>query len=150
MNFIARLLATGFFVGYVPVAPGTAGSILGVLLYWLIPFRGFTLLTFTIIVFLIGVATATQIEKSSGIKDNQIIVIDEIVGVFVTFLFFEGGWGWLIFGCLLFRVFDITKFKPTRDLEKLSSGWGVMADDVMAGIYSLITLHLCKYVTNFI
>lgn len=150
MNFIARFIATGFFVGYAPIAPGTVGSILGLFLYWLIPFRNFEFLLFTIIAFFIGVAAATGVEKYSGIKDNQIIVIDEIVGIFVTFLFFEGSWGWLIFGCFLFRFFDITKINPTRKLEKLPSGWGVMADDVMAGIYSLATLHLFKFIADLI
>lgn len=142
MNLISRLIATGLFVGYVPFAPGTAGSILGLFLYWAIPgTESFGLLAAILLLFLLGVWSAKAVEQVTGVEDNQIIVIDEIVGVLVTLMFFEKSFTWLVVGCILFRFFDIVKLYPARRAEELPGGWGVMLDDVVAGIYSLLSLR---------
>ena len=149
MQFLARLIATGFFTGYAPVAPGTAGSILGLFLYWLIPDSETHIFIFiTVTCFFLGVWAATAIENESGIKDNQIIVIDEIIGVFITCLYLDKSWVWLVAACLLFRFFDILKPYPAKKLEKLPSGWGVMMDDVAAAVYSFICLRILLYLTG--
>lgn len=142
MNLISRLIATGLFVGYVPFAPGTAGSILGLFLYWAIPgSESFGLLAAILLLFLLGVWSAKAVEQVTGVEDNQIIVVDEIVGVLVTVMFFEKSFTWLVVGCILFRFFDIVKLYPARRAEELPGGWGVMLDDVVAGIYSLLSLR---------
>lgn len=146
MNLISRLIATGLFVGYVPFAPGTAGSILGLFLYWAIPgSESFGLLAAILLLFLLGVWSAKAVERVTGVEDNQIIVIDEIVGVLVTLMFFEKSFTWLVVGCILFRFFDIVKLYPARRAEELPGGWGVMLDDVVAGIYSLVSLRTIQW-----
>ncbi|MCH9007885.1 phosphatidylglycerophosphatase A [candidate division KSB1 bacterium] len=146
MNLISRLIATGLFVGYVPFAPGTAGSILGLFLYWAIPgSESFGLLAAILLLFLLGVWSAKAVEQVTGVEDNQIIVIDEIVGVLVTLMFFEKSFTWLVVGCILFRFFDIVKLYPARRAEELPGGWGVMLDDVVAGIYSLVSLRTIQW-----
>ena len=147
MTFFSRLLATGFYVGYTPVAPGTAGSMLGLFIYWIIPgsetlFFGIAIATLT----LAGAWTAGRIERDSGIKDNQIIVIDEIVGTLITLWAIEKTFIWLATGVILFRIFDIVKPVPVRTVEKVPGGWGVMLDDMVAGAYSLICLRLIQQV----
>lgn len=146
MNLISRLIATGLFVGYVPFAPGTAGSILGLFLYWAIPgTESFGLLAAILLLFLLGVWSAKAVEQVTGVEDNQIIVIDEIVGVLVTLMFFEKSFTWLVVGCILFRFFDIVKLYPARRAEEMPGGWGVMLDDVVAGIYSLVSLRTIQW-----
>ncbi len=149
MNFFSRLIATGFFSGYTPLAPGTAGSIVGLFLYWLIPGTDSLLFVFLLVpLFWLGAWSATAVENSSGVKDHQIIVIDEIVGVFITFALFEKSFFWLVIGCALFRFFDILKLPPVKQMEDLPKGWGVMMDDVIAGIYALISLRMLYWLTS--
>jgi len=147
MNLFARIVATGFFSGYAPKAPGTAGSLLGALLYWLIPGANSpAFLLIIILTLLIGAWAATRIEKLSGQKDNQIIVIDEIAGIFITLFMFEKSLGWTMLAFGLFRFFDIFKFTPARQLEKIPKGWGVMLDDVVAGLYAFLSLRLIHWI----
>ncbi|RMD90104.1 MAG: phosphatidylglycerophosphatase A [Calditrichaeota bacterium] len=143
MSLIARLIATGIFVGYIPWAPGTAGSLVGLLIFWTIPNNHLPLI-FSIIIFLflMGVWTASIIEEQSGKKDNQIIVIDEIVGMLTTVALFEKNLKILIIGFFLFRFFDILKMYPAEKLENLPGGWGIMMDDIMAGIYAAVVLKV--------
>ena len=146
MRFLSRFIATGSFVGYAPVAPGTAGSILALFLFWLLPANSPFLLAATIVLlFLLGVWAATRVEQESGVTDNQIIVIDEIVGYFITVAGFQKELKWLAIGLIIFRLFDIVKLYPAKAAEKLPHGWGVMSDDVVAGIYAAITLRLLTW-----
>ena len=146
MRFIVRLIATGFYTGYAPIAPGTVGSLLGLFLYWAIPgSNSIYSLTAIAVLFFIGVWAASRIEKETKIEDNQIIVIDEIVGMLVTVALFEKHLIWLIVGFFLFRLFDIVKPFPANASEKLPHGWGVMIDDVVAGIYSAFSLRLIYF-----
>ncbi|MFQ5602176.1 MAG: phosphatidylglycerophosphatase A [bacterium] len=149
MHLISRVIATGFFFGYAPFFPGTMGSFLGLFLYWIIPgsekiyFLGFIALTF-----LVGVWAASEVEKQTSVNDNQIIVIDEVVGTFITFILFEKKIIWLAIGFILFRLFDIVKIFPAKNTERLPRGWGVMMDDVVAGIYSAVSLRLIFFIVH--
>jgi len=145
MNINSRIIATGFYVGYAPIAPGTVGSLLGLFLYWLVPKSDsvYSLIVF-VLLFFVGVWSASEVEKESG-KDAKIIVIDEIVGMLITLTFFEKSLRGLAIGFVLFRLFDIIKLFPARLSERLPGGWGVMMDDVIAGIYSAIVLRLIFY-----
>jgi len=143
MNVLARFLATGFLSGHSPVAPGTAGAILATFLYWLIPVHHFVAcVSLVAVVFFVGVWSASSVERLSGVRDNQVIVIDEMVGVWVTLLGAPKETWVLLLGLGLFRLFDIWKPFPVKQGEKLSGGWGVMADDVLAGIYAFLLLRL--------
>jgi len=153
-------------VGYIPFAPGTWGSLVGVGIYllakemseWFAVWaeehhltlsllessRATFTLIFLIVLFLAGVWASNRVEKLTGKKDNQIIVIDEVVGQLVTFLFVPGKLGWWTVGVgfLAFRTADIWKPYPTQKFESLPFGLGAMADDAMAGFYAAAFMSL--------
>ncbi len=138
-------LATGCYSGYSPIAPGTAGSAFAWLIFWLIPgFRGISLLAACVLFFAVGVYSATQVEKYEKKKDSGKIVIDEVVGMWLTLLFLPAGMNiiWWIAGFFVFRIFDIIKPFPANRSQALKGGWGVMADDVIAGIYANLLLRI--------
>jgi len=144
MNRFILLLATGFGVGYSPVAPGTLGTLVAVLIYYFLsevpsPIYEITLIGF----FFLSVWISENAEIFFGKKDDQRIVIDEIMGFLITMLWVPKATAFIFVGFLLFRFFDILKPFPVRHLEKkLKRGYGVVLDDVMAGVYANIILHL--------
>jgi phosphatidylglycerophosphatase A len=135
-------------LGYSPIAPGTAGSLLGIILYiplsYLLPiYYALFLLSASLLSFKI----AGEAERIFGKKDCQFIVIDEVVGVFFTMFLFPPTLFYLSAGFLLFRVFDIVKPFPAGWLDrKMSGGPGVVLDDIVAGIYANIGLHILSAV----
>lgn len=149
-SFLVRFFATGFYSGYVPFAPGTAGSAVGLLIYWIpnfenpvILFAGF------VVMFFIGVVVSGKMERCYG-EDPPIVVIDEVVGMWITLLLLPKTIILSVAGFILFRIFDIIKPPPARNLEALKNGWGIMLDDVMAGIYGNLVLQvLVKFVPQF-
>lgn len=140
--FLTKLAATGLYSGYAPIAPGTAGSLVAVALFLLPGFeQPMTLSIITLIVFFIGAAVSAQMEKILG-DDPPVVVIDEIVGQWITFLFIPKTLGMIALGFILFRVFDIFKPPPARNVEKIKNGWGIMLDDVVAGVYANISVWI--------
>ncbi|MFQ5636980.1 MAG: phosphatidylglycerophosphatase A [bacterium] len=149
MRLISRVIATGIFVGYSPFAPGTFGSALGLFIYWFIPgSNSVAFLLPVIFLFVVGIWAASRVEQETGRHDNQIIVIDEMVGMLVTLLCIKKILIWLAIGFVLFRLFDIMKPPPVKYVEKLPGGLGVMMDDVVAGIYAALVLHTVYYLAN--
>lgn len=146
-SFLVRFFATGFYSGYVPFAPGTAGSAVGLLIYWIPGFENHIILLSSIVVmFFVGVFVSGIMERSYG-NDPPIVVIDEVVGMWITLLFLPKSIILSVGGFLLFRIFDIIKPPPARNLESLKKGWGIMLDDVMAGIYGNLVLQvLVKFI----
>lgn len=144
MNTILMALATGFWVGNIPKAPGTWGS-LAALLPWLL-IRGFTLPIYLLVllaVFIVGFFAAGSAEKILDRADAGPIVIDEILGMFITLTLAPDHPAAWILGFLLFRVFDILKPFPVSWFDQhLHGGLGIMLDDVMAGLYALVCLQL--------
>jgi phosphatidylglycerophosphatase A len=143
MGLLSRLIATGLFSGYFPFSPGTAGSLVALFLYWIIP--GSESIFFSgaiVLLFFLGVWAATRLDAETQSHDNQQIVIDEIVGMLITIIFMEKKIVWLAIGFILFRLFDIFKPSPVRRVEQFPRGWGVMMDDVVAGAYAAITLRV--------
>ena len=142
MRFFTSFFATGFFIGKVPIAPGTAGTIVGVLLYILIRPIPTILYVVTVIAFVFFAAwVATQAQEIYGEQDPQEVVIDEIAGFLVTMTFHKFDISLLIGGFILFRIFDIVKPYPIRWVERyFLSGWGVVLDDVVAGVYANVAL----------
>jgi len=131
------LIATGLGVGKIPTMPGTFGSILGTLAFLLISTDSFLIKMIILIIILIaGAFSSYKIEIATGQEDNQIIVIDEIAGIWLTLSIIPGGTWFPLAGLLLFRLFDIWKPYPIRKLEKLKYGYGVMLDDILAGLYA--------------
>jgi phosphatidylglycerophosphatase A len=139
----ATFLATGFGSGYSPLAPGTAGSLVGLALFW--PLAQLPLVWQVAVAsatFLVGVLAAGHVAARSGIEDPGIVVVDEIVGQWVSLLFLPLNPATLALGFFFFRVFDVVKPWPARQLEALHGGWGIMADDLMAGIYANLVLRV--------
>jgi phosphatidylglycerophosphatase A len=138
------VVATGLGSGYAPVAPGTAGSLVGLALAWALsclPLWGY--LAATLAVSLLGVAVSARAETLLGRKDPGAVVIDEVAGMLVTMAGLPATGPLLVAGFLLFRVLDILKPFPCRWAERnLPGGWGVMGDDLMAGVYGCFVLHL--------
>lgn len=134
-SFLVRLIATGFFSGYSAVAPGTAGSAVALVIYCVLPplsFLGWTLLLFGVCS--VGIYVSGIGERAWG-KDPGYVVIDEIAGFFVTMCFLPQSLILGMVGFFVFRVLDILKPPPVRQAEALPGGWGIVMDDVLAGIY---------------
>lgn len=138
------LLATGCYAGYVPKAPGTAGSLVAIPLCYLISRFSPIQATLFIILFMgLSVWVSGEAEKLFSKKDSSQIVIDEMVGMSVTLFFVPWTVTSVVVGFLLFRIMDIVKPFPIRRLEsELSSGWGVVGDDLLAGIYAQVVLRI--------
>jgi phosphatidylglycerophosphatase A len=140
---VARLLATGFGSGYSPVAPGTAGSLVGLVLFW--PLAGlapWALAALIVAGFVAGVVAASATAHEVGLEDPGIVVVDEIVGMWITLALLPFTPLTAVLGFLLFRVMDVVKPPPARQFERLHGGLGIMADDVMAGVYANLALRL--------
>lgn len=143
---LARLVATGLGSGYSPVAPGTAGSAVGLVLYWpLARLEPAWAVLAIVVLFLVGVAAATSVARHAGLHDPGIVVVDEVVGMWITLVFLPFTPFTAVLGFLLFRVMDIVKPPPARAFERLPGGWGILADDVMAGIYANLALRLALW-----
>ncbi len=139
-----EFIATGFYVGRLP-APGTLGTLWGVPLVYLVSFNPWTTLTATVLIFLVGLITSNEVIKMTGDSDPEEVVIDEVAGYVACFLFVEPSLKTYLLAFLLFRVIDIYKPFPVNLFEKIPGAWGVMLDDVVAGVItSFILLLLLK------
>ncbi|MGZ3493923.1 MAG: phosphatidylglycerophosphatase A family protein [Thermodesulfobacteriota bacterium] len=151
MKHFILILATGFGVGYSPVAPGTLGTLIAIPIYYFLsnissPTYEITLIGF----FFLSVWISEGAEIFLGKKDDQRIVIDEIMGFLVTMLWVPKAAIFMVIGFFLFRFFDILKPFPICRLEKkLKGGYGVVLDDVMAGVYSNIVLQIILVIKLF-
>jgi phosphatidylglycerophosphatase A len=143
---IRFLLATGFGVGYSPVAPGTAGSLLTLLVFCILyPLPLWIILVTLLFLFFLGIFSAGVVEREKG-KDPSIVVIDEMVGMGISLISIPPNWILFLVAFMLFRFFDIMKPPPINRLQKLPGAWGIMLDDVIAGAYALILTHLMKII----
>ena len=140
------IIASGFGSGFSPFAPGTAGALVAVIiwtvLFYVIPFNILLVVTSLLIVLFTaaGIWSADKLESEWG-KDPSKVVVDEMVGVWIALLAVPVGNVWyILFAFLLFRFFDIFKPLGIRKMEQLEGGIGVMADDILAGIYSFFLL----------
>jgi phosphatidylglycerophosphatase A len=143
IDFAARVVATAFGSGYSPFAPGTAGSLVGLLLFWPLAGRPWPWqLAACVAVFFVGTAAAGHVARSLGIEDPGLVVIDEVAGQWITLVALPFTPAVALAGFVLFRIMDVVKPWPARDLERLHGGWGIMADDVMAGVYAHLVLRV--------
>jgi phosphatidylglycerophosphatase A len=162
----ALFVATAGGLGYFPKAPGTWGSLVGVAIFgffdYFYPREIFPnsnhvlwaralwvatwMLPLTLLIAAVGVWASSQVEKRFAEKDPQYVVIDEVSGQHLTYVLALalGSWKYLLLGFILFRVFDIWKPFPARQAESLPGGWGIMADDWIAGVYAAIGLWLAR------
>jgi phosphatidylglycerophosphatase A len=150
MKHFILLLATGFGVGYSPIAPGTLGTLVAIVIYHFLSEIPSPLYEITLVGFLfLSVWVSGNAEIFFDKKDDQRIVIDEIIGFLVTMLWVPKTIRFVIIGFFLFRFFDILKPFPIRRLEKgFKGGFGVVLDDVVAGVYANIVLRLIFPITR--
>jgi phosphatidylglycerophosphatase A len=143
---LSRFIATVGFVGYSPLAPGTAGSLVATLAFMLMPtyLPHVPFMLGSIALFLLAVWAADR-HASVNNPDPSEVVIDEVMGMVVAIAFLPLTPTVLIASFLLFRVFDIAKPFPVRQFEKLPGGWGIVMDDVMAGVYANVALRAGLY-----
>jgi phosphatidylglycerophosphatase A len=141
---LAVFLATAGYAGYFPIAPGTVGSAVGLLVYAIVWAAGSRVLEGSLIVvlFAAGVWASSSAERFFGGTDPGPIVIDEVVGMLMTLAFIPVGLSGAIAGFVLFRIFDVIKPYPAARFEKLHGGLGVMADDAMAAVYANLALRV--------
>jgi phosphatidylglycerophosphatase A len=146
-----KLVATFFGAGLLHPGPGSWGSAATVLLWWLVsgwidphwqPAAAALLATAAI---LIGIPAATRMARATGLKDPQFVVIDEVAGQLITLIAVPVSWKSMVLGFILFRGFDIVKPPPLRQLEQLPEGIGIVLDDVGAGLYALILMHMALH-----
>jgi phosphatidylglycerophosphatase A len=140
----AVFLATVAYCGYFPIAPGTVGSAAGLVVYLLVWWTRSPVVEVGLIVgtFVVGTWAATHAERFFGGIDPGPVVIDEVLGMLITLAFIPAGWQAALAGFVLFRIFDVIKPFPANRLEKLHGGFGIMADDAMAGVYANLVLRL--------
>jgi len=139
---MAKILATTFGTGYSPVAPGTMGALFMLIIYYFMPpISTLTLGIIILIIFIIGVWVASIAEAELGHDASQ-INIDEVLGMLINLFLFEKTIFNLVGAFIFFRLFDILKPFPVNISQKLPRGWGVMLDDVLAGIYGNFALRI--------
>lgn len=147
-SFLPVLIGTGFGSGFSPFAPGTAGALLAsigwVALYFLLPFSTLLVVTALLVILFTfaGIWAANRLEPYWG-DDPSRVVVDEMVGVWIPLLVVPDNahWYWYVLAAFcLFRFFDIAKPLGIRRMESLKGGVGVMMDDILAGVYSLLLL----------
>jgi phosphatidylglycerophosphatase A len=145
MKALWKLIATFLGIGLAfPLAPGTVASAVIIVLYKLFLFKVIWPLFVLLIIslFFVGVAAAGKFSAELQIKDPRCVVIDEACGQLAALFLCPTSWGFLAAAFVLFRFFDIIKPYPIRKLEELPAGWGIMADDLLGGIFGGVIIHL--------
>lgn len=147
----ASLTATFFGIGHMRPGPGTWGSAATTILWAALahvlplPFRTPAVIILGIVTTLIGIPAATLVSRAAARKDPSFVVIDEVAGQLISLIAVPLAWKSFLAGLILFRVFDILKPPPVRQLERLPEGTGIVLDDVAAGIYALAVMQLLLY-----
>jgi phosphatidylglycerophosphatase A len=158
MNLFSKVIATSLGAGYSPFAPGTCGALVGLFFYWLcfhldslgiFDFSQIHLIAAIIVFSGLGILATNQLEPEWG-HDPQKIVMDETVGQWITLLFVPFEVKYMLLALVLFRFFDILKPLGIKKLEALPGGYGVMGDDILAGIYACLVMHGIIFFLNII
>jgi phosphatidylglycerophosphatase A len=144
------LIATWFGCGYSPHAPGTAGSLAGILIAWLLisqaGLSALWLIPLAIVLTPLGIWAASATARDLGREDPGLVVVDEVLGQWLTAAaIVHPTWQSYVLAFALFRIFDITKPWPIRKLEDLDGGLGIVADDLLAGVYGAVLMFVAGY-----
>jgi phosphatidylglycerophosphatase A len=139
---LALIFCSFFGTGFFPFAPGTAATIAGIVFIYFLKLSIIGYLSLTILLLAFAIPICSYLERILKVKDPGFIVIDEVVGIMISLMGLPLTWPIVIVGFFLFRAFDMFKIYPINRLESLPGGFGIMLDDVMAGLYTNIILHL--------
>ena len=151
LNNKSNIIASGLGIGLIPIAPGTFASLFGLLLFIFIPLESnsFFQLLIVFLLLILGVWSSNNLSTPED-SDPSRVVIDEIVGIWISCLFLPKNSIWIIFAFILFRFFDISKIGGIKKIEKIPGGLGIMLDDVVAGIFVCGILNLAIFSDKFI
>jgi phosphatidylglycerophosphatase A len=142
INLFEKIIGSGFYTGYIPVASGTFGSLAALIIYFIPGFEQPEIIISAIVIFFfIGVFISDKFEKIYG-EDPAECTVDEVVGTWIALLFLPKTFGIAITSFLVWRILDIIKPFPAKKSEELTGGWGIMMDDVISGFYTLILMHI--------
>ncbi len=144
---VAELISTFFYVGYLPFIPGSFASLAALWLAGLVRGDCTLYLALTASFIILGFSCSGRAEKALGVKDSPHIVIDEVSGMFISLLFVPQDIRLTVLAFLLFRIFDTLKPFPAGHLQKLKGAKGIMADDIIAGLYTNLVLQLALRLT---
>ncbi len=141
---IKKAIGSGLFSGYFPSAPGTVGSLFALAIFMVPGFENFyIILPISFICFIIGISLGNYFEEIYG-EDPKQFTLDEFVGTWIAFMFVPKSIELIIITFIIWRILDITKPFPANRAELLKGGWGIMLDDVVSGMYSLIIIYIFK------
>jgi len=148
-DFTARFIGSCAGLGYVPFAPGTVTSLAAVLLFTVFPWllRPESALPGIALVFVAGIWSADIMEKRYGHDPSQ-VTIDELAGQWIALLFLPGGWATALLAFAAFRFFDIAKPEPVNSSQKLPGAWGIMVDDLVAGVYANLSVRIALWLLS--
>lgn len=139
---LTRFIGTGFFSGYFPIAPGTAGSAVGLILFLIPGFElWYIIVPFTLLMFTVGTFVSGELERVHG-HDPSVVTIDEVTGMWISLMFLPKTYLIAITAFVCFRAYDIAKPFPAKRFDRQHGGFGIMLDDVVAGIYTNVTAHV--------
>ncbi len=146
-SLLVKLFATGLFSGYSPFASGTAGSLVAIALYWIPGFESLMVIGLvTISAFVLGIPAAGIMERRYGHDPSQ-VTVDELVGMWISLILLPKTLIAAVSAFFFFRIFDIAKPFPARRFDNIHGGFGIMMDDVVAGIYANLAAHLVILIT---
>ncbi|HSE06384.1 MAG TPA: phosphatidylglycerophosphatase A [Methylomirabilota bacterium] len=137
---MAFAVASVFGAGYAPVASGTVGSFVTVVAIWLLPLTPLRIGVALLVVLVVGIWAGSRVERVLGRKDPGVIVVDEVAGMLLSVIWLPRTIPVLVTAFLLFRLFDVWKPFPARESQALTGGMGVMVDDLIAGLYTLVLI----------
>lgn len=139
---LIKLISTFFYVGDIPVASGSIASLLGVLIYLIAGYHTGIYLLLIFLVSALGFLVSGKMEILTKQKDPSCVVIDEVAGCMIAFFMLPVNWAVLITAYFLFRAFDMFKIYPANKLEEKAGSVGIMMDDIVAGLYTNIVMHI--------
>ena len=145
INFFEKFIGSGFYTGYFPIASGTIGSLVAIFIYLIPGFENLLIIIPATLIFMVyGMFVGTKFENQYG-KDPSECTVDEVVGTWISLIALPKTLWIIVTAFFLWRILDIIKPPPARNLERLKGGLGIMIDDVISGLYTLIIMHLVVY-----
>ncbi len=145
INFFEKFIGSGFYTGYFPIASGTVGSLAAIVIYLIPGFENLLIIIPATLIFMAyGIFVGTKFENQYG-KDPSECTVDEVVGTWISLIALPKTLWIIVAAFFLWRILDIIKPPPARNLERLKGGLGIMIDDVISGLYTLIIMHLVVY-----